>query len=82
MTPEPLPPVTIMPPLPGTPAAPLSNIARAQRAKMVNVPARYVYSHTSLLCAELCTLDLHAQDSQQYIDFDPDMLTEEGASTG
>ena len=71
-----------MPPLPETPPAPTGNSSRAQQAQIVNLPARYAYSHRSLPWAEFFTLDACAQDSQHDTDFDPDMLTDEGTSTG
>jgi len=71
-----------MPPLPETPPAPTGSSSRAQRAQIVNMPAGYVYSHTSLPCAESFTLDASAQDSQHDTDCDPDMLTDEGTSAG
>jgi hypothetical protein len=41
-----------------------------------------MYSHTSLPCAESFTLDAAAQESKHDTDFDPDMLPDEGTSTG
>jgi len=41
-----------------------------------------MYSHTSVACAEFLTLDASALDSQHITDFDPDMLTDDGTSTG
>jgi len=41
-----------------------------------------VYSHTDLPCTEYFTPDAYAQDNQQDKDFDPNMLTDEGTSTG
>jgi len=75
-TPEPTPP------LPETPPAPTGNSSGAQRAQIVNLPTGYAYSHTSLQSAEFFTLDASAQDSQHDTDFDPDMLPDEGTSTG
>jgi len=54
----------------------------AQRTHIVNLPARYVFSHTSLPCPEYLNLDSSAQDSQPDTDFDPDTLTDEETSTG
>jgi len=70
------------PPLPRMPPAPPGNDARAQRWQIVNLPAGYVYSHTSLPCTDMFTLDAYAQDSQHDTDLDPDMLTDEGTSSG
>jgi len=49
---------------------------------MVNLPARYAYSHTSLPCAESFTVDASAQNSQHDSNFDPDMLNDDESSTG
>jgi len=70
------------PPPPKMPPAATGVSSAAQRAQIVNLQARYAYSHTSLPCAEFFTLDASAQDSQHDTDFDPDMLTDEGTSTG
>jgi len=78
-TPVPTPEPTL--PLPGTPLATCGNTSRAQHCQIVNLPARYVYSHTSLPCAESFTFNTSAQDSQHNTDFDPDMLADEGLST-
>jgi len=70
------------PPLPETPPTQTGNSSGAQRAQIINLPAGYAYSPTSPPCAEFFTLDASAQDSQHNTDFDPDMLTDEGTSTG
>ena len=70
------------PPLPGTPLASTRNISGDQRLEIINLPAGYTYSHTSLPCSESCTLDASAQESEHDTDFDPDMLPDEGTSTG
>jgi len=45
--------------------------------------ACWIYvSHTALPCAKFFNLDASAQDSQHDTDFNPDMLTDEGTSTG
>jgi len=64
------------------PPAPTSNKSRAQSSQINNLPAGYVYSHTLVPCAEFFTFNAYAQDSQHDTDFDPDMLTDEGTSTG
>jgi len=61
---------------------PCGNNSAAQRSQIVNLPARYVYSHTFLGWAEFFTLDAAVQDSQHNTDLDPDMLTDERTSTG
>jgi len=75
-TPEP------MLPLPETPHAPTGNNSGAQPSQIVNLLARYAYSHTSQPCDEFFTLDASALDCKHDTDFDPDMLTDEGTSTG
>jgi len=52
-----------MPPLPAIPPVPPGNNAGAQCSQIGNVLAGYLYSLTSLACAELFTLDSYAQDS-------------------
>ena len=69
-------------PVPGIPPAPPSNNGLAQRFRILNLVVRYSYAHTSLPSAEHFTSDAHAQDSQHDTDSDPDMLTDEGTSTG
>jgi len=71
-----------MPPLPGMPHTPTSNNSGSQHSEIVNLPAQYVYSHTSYTFAEFFTVNTSVQDRQQDTDFDPDMLTDEGTSTG
>jgi len=70
------------PPLPDKPPAPTGNSCGAQWAQIVNSLAGYAYSHSSHASAECSTLDVSAQDSQHNTEFDPDMLTDEGTSTG
>ena len=78
--PDPL--LTLPPPLPETQPAVTANNSRDQHSQIVNLPVGYAHSHTSFPCAEFFTLDESAQDSQHNTDFDPDMLTDEGTSTG
>jgi len=68
-TPEPTPP------LPGTPPGPTGNTSGGQPSQIINLPAGYTYLHTALSCAEYFDDD---EDTQHNIDFDPDMLTDEG----
>jgi len=72
----------LTPALPRMPPAPTGNNSGVQSSQIDNLAAGYLYSHTSLPCAEYCTLDAYAQDSQHDIDFNLDMLTDEGTSTG
>ena len=81
-TPELTPQLTGMPPLPGMPRAPPGNVARAQCSEIINLLAGYMYAHTCSPSPEFFTLDAYAQDSQHDTDFDPDMLTDDGTSTG
>jgi hypothetical protein len=71
-----------MAPLPGTPPASTGKSSGAQSLKIINLQAGYVFSHTSLPCAESFTLDIFAQDNGQDADFDPDLLSDAGTSTG
>jgi len=68
--------------LPRMPPTPPGNSAGAQCFQIVNLLAAYVYSHIPHLHAECFKLDASAQDSQHDWDFDPDMLTDVGTSTG
>ena len=68
-TPEPTPP------LPGTPPAPTGDTSGAQPSQIINLPARYTYSHTALPFAEYFDND---EDTQYDTNFDPAMLTDEG----
>jgi len=70
------------PPLPGTPPASTRNTFSAQCFEIINLPARYAYSHQSLPCAEFFTLDTSGQDSEHDTDFDLDMLPDKRTSTG
>jgi len=72
----------LTPPLPGTSPAPTSITSGAAHSQIVNLPAGYPYSHTDFPCAEIFDHDASAQDSHHNIDFDPDMLTDEGTYTG
>jgi len=81
-TSEPTSPLPSTPTRPGTPPVPPGYNAGAQHSQLVQFPARSMNSHTSVHSAEFFTLDAYAQDSQHDTDFDPDMLAEEGTSTG
>jgi hypothetical protein len=60
---------------PGTPPAQTGNTSGAQLSEIVNLPAGYTYSHTALPVAEFSEDD---EDTELDIDFDPDMLTDDG----
>jgi hypothetical protein len=63
------------PPPPGTPPAPTGNTSGAQPSEIVNLPARFTYSHPALPGAEFFEDD---EDTEHNTDFDPDMLTDDG----
>jgi len=69
-------------PLPKMPPAPTGTNSGSQHSQIVNLLAGYACSHTSLPNAELFTIDASTQDSRHDTDFDPDMPTDEGISTG
>jgi hypothetical protein len=71
-----------MPHLPRMPPMPTSNISRAEHSQIFNLLAGYAYWHSSLACAEWFSLDASDQNSKHEEDFDPDMLTDQGISTG
>jgi len=79
-TPEPTPEPTTS--VPGILPASTGNTSGAQSLEIINLLAGYVYSHTSLPCAESFTLNRSAQDSKHNTDYAPDMLPDEGTSTG
>jgi hypothetical protein len=83
-TPELTPEPTLEPnsPVSGTPPIAIGNTSGAQRLEIINLAASYAYSHTSYPCAESFTLAASAQDSQHDTDFNPDMLIDEGRTTG
>ena len=79
-TPEPTP--DPIPSLLGTSPASPGNTSGSQHLEIINLLTGYVYSHTSLPCAESFTLNRSAQDSEHDTDYYPDMLPDEGTSTG
>jgi len=54
---------------------PAGNTSGAQSFQIVNLPVGYMYSHKAHASAECFNDD---EDTQHNIDFDPDMLTDEG----
>jgi len=81
-TPEPTTSLPRTPLLPGMLPGSSSPNAGPQRSQILNLSARYVYSHTSVPCTEYFSSEAYAQDSQHDTDFDPDILADEGTSTG
>jgi len=75
-TPEPTPS------LPRTPPAPPGDNEGAQSSQINNLPLGYVYSHARVPSKQCFKLDAYAQDSQPNTHYNPDMLTDEGTSSG
>jgi len=75
-TPEPTLSLGRMPPVP-----PCDN-ELSQRSQITDLPPRYVYSHTPLPSVQFFTFDAYAQNSQYDTDYNPEMLTYKGTSTG
>jgi len=70
------------PSLPGMPPVPPGANETAQCSQIDNLPPGYVYLHAPLPRAQCFNPDAYAQDSQPDTDYNPDMLTDEGISTG
>jgi len=69
-------------PLPGMLPVPPTENQGAQSSQIDNFLPRYVYSHAPLPSARFFNLYAYAQDNQHDKDFNPDMLTDDGISTG
>jgi len=76
LTPEPTPS------MPEWPPAPPGDSEEAQRSQIDNLPPRYVYSYAPLPLAQFFNLDAYGRDSQNDTDYNQEMLTDEGTSTG
>jgi len=76
------PPARPVPPRPGTPPVPPDDSERTQCSETEGVPAGYLYIHTPLPSAPLFTLDPYGKDRMGDTDYIPDLLTDEGPSTG
>jgi len=76
------PPPWLAPLKPGTPHAPPDDSGRTLSSETEGVPPGYVYIHTALPSALLFNLDPYAKDPMRNEDFIPDLLTDEGPSTG
>jgi len=75
------------PPEPATPSqwrapAPAADTEGAHSYEIGGVPPGYVYIHTPLPRSQLFDLDAYSKDRKHVKDFIPDLLTEEGTSTG
>jgi hypothetical protein len=71
-----------MPFLPKTPHAPPGDTEGAQGFHINNFPPGYVYLHFPFSSAQYFNLDGYSPDSQDDTDYNPDILTDEGTSTG
>ena len=75
------PPDQVTPP-PGMPPVPPRDNDGAKHSAMDCVPPGYVYIHTPLPNAQFLNLDAFAKDWKRDEDCIPDLLTDEGTSTG
>jgi len=76
------PPLQLAPPRPGTPPAPPDDGERTQSSETEGVPPRYVYIHTPLATARFFNVDLYCKDRMCDKNSIPDLLRDEGPSTG
>jgi len=67
---------------PGTPHVLPSDNEGTDASEIEGVPPGYVYIHTSPASAQFFNLDAYAKDCKHDTDFNPDLLTDEGTSTG
>jgi len=83
-TPEPTAELTLeqTSPLRRTPPALTGNTSGDQWLEIITLLAGHAHSHISLPCTESFTLDTSGQDSEHDTDFNPDILPDEGTSTG
>jgi len=65
----------MLPPQPG-------DSGRSEFSETAGVPPGYLYIHTSISSAEFFNPDSYGKDSKRNKDFIPDLLTDEGPSTG
>jgi len=70
------------PPPKWAPPAPAGDNEGAQRSEMEGLPPRYAFIPTPIPKAQIFNLDSYAKDRKQNEDFIPDLLTDEGTSTG
>jgi len=68
--------------LPETPHVPPANEEATHLSEIEGVPPGYVYIHAPLPRAEFLNDDASAKDHKREKDFDPDLLTDDGTSTG
>jgi len=67
---------------PEMPPVPPGNNEAAHVSEIGGVPPGYVYIHTPLPSAQFFNLDAYAKDRKRDKDFNPDLLTDKGTSTG
>ena len=67
---------------PGLPRAAPDDSERTHLSKTEGVPPGYMYIHTPLPSARVFNPDQHDKDCMRDKDFIPDLLTDEGPSTG
>jgi hypothetical protein len=75
-TPKPMPHLPRTPPLPG------GDNQEADDSEIDSVPSEYVYVHALFPSAQNFNRDAYAMDRKWKKDFNPDLLIEEGISTG
>jgi len=66
----------------GTPHAPPGDNPGAQNIQIKGMPPGYVYIPTPLTNDQFSNLDVYAKDCKHDKDFNPDLLTDEGTTTG
>jgi len=67
---------------PGTPPVPPGNNYEADVSEIKGARPRYVNNHTPLPCAQFFNNDAYAKDRKCNKDFNPNVLTVKGTSTG
>jgi len=77
---QPTPEPTTQPP--DAPLVPPGNNRVAHLSKIEGVPSGYMHIHTPLHSAEFFNQDAYAKHMKRDKDFDPDLLTDVGTSTG
>jgi len=70
------------PPQPVVPAAPLGDNTGAQGFQIEGVPPVFDYIHTTLPNVQFLHLDAYTKDTDRHDDVIPDLLTDNGSSTG
>ena len=76
------PPPDPAPPAPAMPPAPPGDNKGAQSPRIDSVPPGYLYIPSPLPNAQFVNLDAYPKDLKCNKDYIPDLLTDEGTSTG